>query len=80
MSARITQLAANQNLTLSAIAFWSPNQDDLYLRATAQFKLNDIWRIDGGVNAFAGPRDDGFFSQFRDNSNIYVGVRRSFAT
>ena len=80
VSARITQLAANQNLTLSAIAFWSPNQDDLYLRATAQFKLNDIWRIDGGVNAFAGPRDDGFFSQFRDNSNIYVGVRRSFAT
>jgi hypothetical protein len=80
VSARLTQLAANQNLTLSAIAFWSPNQDELYVRATAEFKLNDIWRIDGGVNAFAGPRDDGFFSQFRDNSSIYFGVRRSFAT
>lgn len=77
LTVRLTKLALNQNLTLSLFNFWSPNQGDGYVRGRAGYKLNDNWLVEGGFNAFYGERRD-FFGQFQNNSNIYLGVRRSF--
>lgn len=75
---RLTQLLFNQNLTLSAFNFWSPNEEDGYTRFRASYKLSDTWRIEGGGNLFYGESERTFFGQLQDNSNLFVGVRRSF--
>ncbi|RFB03901.1 hypothetical protein [Parvularcula marina] len=77
ITTRLTKLAYNQNLTLSLFIFYSPNQEDGYLRARASYKLDDNWLVDGGVNVFYG-EPQAFFGQFEDNTNIYAGLRRSF--
>ena len=75
---RLTKLMMNQNLTLSAFNFWSPNQADGYLRLRASYKLSDAWLAEGGGNIFYGAENDTFFGQFTDNTNLFVGVRRNF--
>ena len=78
LTLRLTKLAMNQNLTLSAFSFWSPNESDGHLRLRASYKLSDAWLVEGGGNFFYGPHDDVFFSQLNDNTNIYFALRRSF--
>lgn len=77
ITTRITKLAYNQNLILSLFNFYSPNQEDGYARARATYKINDDWQVDGGANVFYG-EETAFFGQFEDNTNAFVGVRRSF--
>ncbi len=78
LTLRLTKLALNQNLTLSAFNFWSPNENDGHLRLRASYKLSDDWLVEAGGNLFYGPREDIFFSQLKDNTNIFFAVRRSF--
>lgn len=75
---RLTKLMMNQNLTLSAFNFWSPNEADGYLRLRASYKLSDAWLAEGGGNIFYGADNDTFFGQFTDNTNLFIGVRRNF--
>ncbi len=75
---RLTKRALNQNLTLSVFNFWSPNEHDAHLRLRASYKLNDEWLVEGGGNIFYGPREDIFFSQLKDNTNLFFAARRSF--
>lgn len=77
LTLRLTKLALNQNLTLGVFNFWSPNEGDGYARGRVGYKLNDDWLVEGGFNAFYGERSD-FFGQFQDNSNVFLGARRSF--
>jgi len=78
LSTRVTQLAMNQNLTLSLFAFYSPSEDDTYLRPTASYKITDNWLVEAGANFFVGSRDYTFYGQFEDNSNVYAAMRYSF--
>ncbi|MCB9956219.1 MAG: hypothetical protein R3C54_17650 [Parvularculaceae bacterium] len=77
VTVRLTKLAMNQNLTLSLFNFWSPNQHDGYVRSRASYKLTDDWLLEGGFNIFYG-KTQSFFGQFEDNTNVFVGARRSF--
>lgn len=78
LTVRLTKLALNQNLTLSAFNFWSPNEHDGHVRLRASYKLDDNWLVEGGGNVFYGPREDIFFSQLKDNTNLFFAARRSF--
>lgn len=75
---RLTRLLMNQNLTLSLFNFYSPSDEDGYLRANSTYKVTDSWQVDGGGNLFYGKKDHTFFGQFRDASNVYAGLRYSF--
>ncbi|MEM9494714.1 MAG: hypothetical protein AAGA09_01830 [Pseudomonadota bacterium] len=75
---RLTRQAFNQNLTLSLLNFWSPNEYDGHVRLRASYKVDDAWLVEGGGNFFYGPRNDALFSQLKDNTNLFVAVRRSF--
>lgn len=75
---RLTKRVLNQNLTLGVFNFWSPNEHDGHLRLRASYKLNDEWLVEGGGNIFYGPREDIFFSQLKDNTNLFFAARRSF--
>ncbi|MCB9996761.1 MAG: hypothetical protein H6869_10030 [Rhodospirillales bacterium] len=75
---RLTKLMMNQNLQLSLFNFWSPSDDDGFLRPRIDYKINDNWSVQAGGNIFYGDRRNTFWGQFEDNSNIYAGVRFSF--
>jgi hypothetical protein len=68
----------NQNLTLSLFTFYSPSDEDAYLRPKIQYKIDDHWSAEIGGNIFVGEEDHTFFGQFEKNTNVYGGVRYSF--
>jgi hypothetical protein len=78
LTVRLTRLLMDQNLTLSLFAYYSPSDNDGYVRPKFSYKLTDNWLLDGGLNLFWGENDYTFWGRFQDNSNIYVGVRYSF--
>lgn len=77
LTLRLAKLLLNQTLTLSLFGYWSPSDQDTYLRPNLAYKVSDDWLVTAGANLFAGPRT-AFFGQFTDNSNLYCGVRYSF--
>jgi len=78
LTLRCTKLAMNQNMTLSLFIYYSPSDEDSYLRPIAKYKISDAWMVTLGGNVFLGEEDHTFFGQFEDNSNIYAGIRCSF--
>jgi len=75
---RLTKLLMYQNLRLSLFAFYSPSDQDAYVRPSVHYKITDRWSADVGANIFIGEKDHTFFGQFKDNTNVYLGVRWSF--
>lgn len=78
LTLRLTQLLLRDDLTLSLFTFYSPTDQDFYLRPVASWKVNDVWRISGGLNLFGGESDTTFFGQFEDNSNGYLALRATW--
>lgn len=75
---RLTKLLLNQTLTLGLFSYWSPSDEDYYLRPQIRYKATDAWLLTCGANLFGGDQPHTFFAQLEDNSNIYVGARYSF--
>jgi hypothetical protein len=78
LTVRLTQLLMEQNLTLSLFAYYSPSDNDGYIRPKFSYKLTDNWLMDGGFNIFWGEHDYTFWGQFHHNTNVYAGLRWSF--
>lgn len=77
VSLRISHQALRDRLNTSAIAFYSPNQHDRWLRITVSHRLSDEWLTGATANLFGG-RVDRFFGQLEDDSNAGLWVRRQF--
>ncbi len=75
---RITKLMMNQNLQLSLFNYYSPSDTDGYFRPKLNYKINDFYTVETGLNIFYGNSDKTFFGQFEDNSNIYASMRYSY--
>jgi len=75
---RLTRLLMSQNLKLSLFNFYSPSDEDGYLRLNSTYKVTDAWQVEAGGNFLYGENNNTFFGQFQDASNLYVGVRYSF--
>jgi hypothetical protein len=75
---RLTKQLLSQKLTLSLFNYWSPTDEDFYLRPQVRYKLTDAWLLTCGGNLFGGEQSHTFFGQLEDNKNIYAGVRYSF--
>jgi len=78
LTLRLTKLLLNQDLSLSLFTFYSPTDQDIYIRPKASYELTDAWTVEAGGNIFQGDHDWTFFGQFEDNSNLYAAVRYSF--
>jgi hypothetical protein len=78
LTVRFTHLLMNQNLILSFFTFYSPSDEDAYLRPKVHYKVTDAWSAEVGGNVFVGKEDHTFFGQFEKNSNVFTGVRYSF--
>lgn len=78
LTARLTFLSHNQNVTWSLFTYYSPSDQDYYLRPKVNYRVDDHWSAELGGNIFGGKDIHTFFGQFQDNSNIYVSVRYGF--
>lgn len=78
LTLRLTQMLMNQNLTLGLFTYWSPSDQDGYIRPSAAYKLTDNWLLEARGNVFFGKDKDTFFGQFEDNSNVMLAARYSF--
>jgi len=75
---RLTKLLMNQNLRCSLFTYYSPSDKDVYMRPNVNYKVNDNTAVEAGSNIFFGDYPHTFFGQFRDNTNVYAGLRYSF--
>lgn len=75
---RLTKQLLNQNLQLSFFGYWSPSDEDGYLRPHLKYKASDALSLYLGANLFWGDQSQTFFGQFEKNTNMYMGVRYSF--
>ena len=75
---RLTWRSARDEWTLSLFTFYSPSDDDYYLRPSASYRHSDRWTFTGGANLFSGQQPHTFFGQLEDNSNAWLRARWSF--
>ena len=78
LTLRLTKLLMHQNLTLSFFGYYSPSDEDCYLRPKVQYKITDNWRIEAGGNVFIGKKQHTFFGQFENNTNAHMGLRFNY--
>lgn len=78
LTLQFTQQMLNQNLTLSLDSYYSPSDEDAYLRPKVQYKVSDQTTVAIGANCFIGTQRQTFFGQFSDNTNVYTSLRYSF--
>ncbi|MBY6186061.1 hypothetical protein KUV89_05440 [Marinobacter hydrocarbonoclasticus] len=78
MTLRLDYRAMQEKLTLSLFTFYSPSDQDVYLRPQANYRLDDHWSFAAGFNLLGGQEDHTFFGRLSDNSNGWVRVRYSY--
>ncbi len=78
LTQRLTWLTHSQNLEWSLFLFYSPSDQDAYLRPRVGYQVDDHLSVEAGGNLFFGAREETFFGQFQDNNNLYLGARYGF--
>jgi hypothetical protein len=78
LTLRITKLYLNQNLTFSLFTYYSPSDQDYYVRPNVNYKFTDNLEAEIGANIFEGEYSHTFFGQFHDNTNIVMAVRYNY--
>jgi hypothetical protein len=77
LTARLTQRLKQATWILSLFTYWSPNEEDGYVRPVVTHKWSDAVSISGGANVMWG-EDHTFFGQLENNNNVYLRLRYSF--
>jgi hypothetical protein len=75
---RLTQMLRYQTVTLSAFTFYSPSEEDAYLRLSAGYQYTDELNLTVGANLFQGDDPRTLFGMNEDNTNAYLRVRYAF--
>jgi hypothetical protein len=75
---QITQLLLKQDLELTLSAFYSPNDQDAYIKPKAHYKYTDNLSMEIGANLFFGEHEYTTFGQYHDDTNVYTALRYSF--
>lgn len=78
VTTELRYLALQQTLTLQLFNFYSPTDNDGYLRLRGTYSPTDRWQISAGVNGFYGDETYTFYSQFKDGSNLHLAFRYFF--
>ncbi|MBD3169944.1 MAG: hypothetical protein GF307_10710 [candidate division Zixibacteria bacterium] len=78
LTSRITKLMMRELLTLSGFIFYSPSDEDLYLRLMAEYKYTDEVILAVGANIFDGEYESTEFGQFQKNDNLYAKITYGF--
>jgi len=75
---RINYRAMRDKLNLSLFTFFSPSDQDYYLRPQVGYRYSDSWTLSAGANLFGGRDNFTFFGQLEDASNVYARIRFNY--
>ena len=75
---RITKLYKNQTVMVSLFNFYSPSDNDGYIRPSISYDMTDRWKLNVGANIPWGEDEITEFGQMKKNKNVYARVRYSF--
>ncbi|PMR73174.1 hypothetical protein [Billgrantia endophytica] len=75
---RLSYRMLRDNLVLGVMNFYSPSDEDAFLRPTVTWRYSDNLQFNAGANLFTGQRDSTFYGQFEANSNVFLRARYSF--
>lgn len=78
LTLRLTRLMLNQDLKLSLFVYYTPANDNSYLRPEVDYRIDDEWSVSAGATLFDGKKDHQNWAQFEENSNIFFAVRYRF--
>jgi hypothetical protein len=78
ITSRVTKLLYDELLTLSMFVFYSPTDEDGYLRTSADYKYTDELSIAVGANIFDGRQEATEFGQLAKNDNVYMKFTYGF--
>ncbi len=78
LSLRLTWQPGQKKLTGSLFTFWSPSDQDAYIKPSVTYRVDDQWSVATGANLFYGKQKHTFFSQHENNSNVWLRVRFSY--
>ncbi len=75
---RLTYRMGRDRYTWSLFTFYSPSDDDFYLRPAFIWRYSDQWSFMAGASIFGGQDDHTFFNQLQDGSNAYLRLRYNY--
>jgi hypothetical protein len=75
---RLTKTTHQQNRILSLFTFYSPTDQDGYIRPSISWKNSDQLTLELGANIFFKDDSSSFFGQFYESSNVYAAMRYNF--
>ncbi len=75
---RLEKMMKYQTVRLSLFTFYSPTDEDLYVRGLVSYKMTDNVAVAVGGNLFEGEHQETQFGQFDRNDNIFTRIRYSF--
>lgn len=78
LTTRVTQKLSMETITLSGFVFYSPTDEDAYIRLSAEYKYTDEITMMAGGNIFDGNYTNTDFGQFAFNDNAYIKVTYGF--
>jgi len=78
LTSRITKRLNMETVTLSGFVFYSPNDEDIYLRLSTEYKYTDEIILMAGANIFDGNHPNTDFGQFALNDNVFAKVTYGF--
>jgi hypothetical protein len=78
LTLRLTQLLWHQTVELSLFVFYSPSDEDYYLRPAISYKVTDQLTAVVGANIFGGRRASTAFGQLDRNDNVYLRLTYGF--
>ena len=78
ITTRLNYRVNRDKLNLSLFAFYSPTDNDTYLRPAISYRIDDSWSIVAGANIFTRDEKHTFWGQFDENDNVYVRLKFSY--
>jgi len=75
---RLTHQGLRQRLMNSLMLFYSPSDEDHYVRYSSSYTLDDHWKLVAGVNLLDGNKEYTLLAQMQDNSNLFFRVSLFF--
>jgi hypothetical protein len=78
ITSRWTKQLMMQTLTISLFGFYSPSDEDAYIRFSTEYKYTDELGLAIGANVFEGSEPHTMFAQFDHNDNVYVRINYGF--
>jgi len=78
LTSRWTKQLMMQTLTFSAFGFYSPSDEDAYMRFSVEYKYTDELSLMAGGNIFEGNNRYTMFGQFDMNDNLYLKINYGF--